>query len=116
MKKKQLEKMILMGMAGGWMAVSEGNAAETIQDGPSLDAKKMEQYMIAKPRCAPGGCASLTASRDVKDSSDEEEVEESLEEGSEAPKKKGDAQEGTVQSKKESFQKAQPKNNSVKLS
>ncbi len=60
MKKSKLTKLALLGMAGGVLAAAQPSL-EGVQDNNSIDI----QHLIAMPKCAAHGCASLTADSDA---------------------------------------------------
>lgn len=87
MKRNEMRKLALLGMAAGLLAINQsGLEAAADENSINLD------YVIAKPSCkAHGGC-SVTAMRDVN--TDEAQDEEELEE-------EEDADEGSHEGKKD---------------
>lgn len=86
MKKEDLKKLALLGLAAGVLlgSPSEIQASEADED-YHIDL----DYVLAKPSCkAHGGCGGLTASRDVYNSDKEEAEEAQAEDADDAKAKK----------------------------
>lgn len=73
MKKNEIRKLALLGMAAGVLMANQPEI-EAIENDKSINM----DYVLAKPSCkAHGGCGGLTASREVNDlHQDHEEAED----------------------------------------
>lgn len=80
MKKTELKKLALLGLAAGVLLTTESKV-QADENTSCIDL----DYVLAKPSCkAHGGCGGLTASRDIHNSDKEEMEEAEAEDGEEA--------------------------------
>ena len=73
MKKCQLTKLALFGMASGLIAI--GQPGLEAADDNSIDI----QYLMAKPKCAAHGCADLVAEREMSEASEDQDMDDTSE-------------------------------------
>ena len=83
MKRKELQRLALLGVAAGVMSMGQPTL-EAVFDETIIDV----EHCIAKPKCkAHGGCGGLTASRDLRNENvdDEESLDGDEDEIYESP-------------------------------
>jgi hypothetical protein len=85
MKKEDLKKLALLGLAAGALFATESAIHADGDDDYHIDL----DYVLAKPSCkAHGGCGGLTASRDIYNADKEEAEEAEAQDADDAKAKK----------------------------